>query len=129
MSGFPFLSGFYSKDLILEAFLAGGINIIMCFMVVFSTCLTAVYSGILIYSVFFSSIFFRQEMTIVSNVYLSVPCCILGLGALFGGITMQSVVLDFNVVFEVHGILKLIPTFCVIRGVVGVIRYIKFSNS
>ena len=41
--GFPFLSGFYSKDLVLEAFLSGGGNLLLTVLVVISTCLTAFY--------------------------------------------------------------------------------------
>lgn len=43
LMGFPFLSGFYSKDLVLEAFLSGGGNILLILLVVVSTCLTAFY--------------------------------------------------------------------------------------
>jgi len=43
--GFPFLSGFYSKDLVLEAFFRGGLNIVLCVMVIVSTCLTVIYRG------------------------------------------------------------------------------------
>jgi len=45
LSVFPFLSGFYSKDLVLEAFFSGGLNVVLCFIVVLSTCLTAIYRG------------------------------------------------------------------------------------
>jgi len=60
----------------------------------------------------------------VSNSFLTVPCSILGLGALFGGMVMQSVVLDFNVAFEVYRVFKLVPRICVVRGVVGLLGYV-----
>jgi len=43
--GFPFLAGFYSKDLVIEAFLRGGFRFVLLLMVVMSTCLTAIYGG------------------------------------------------------------------------------------
>lgn len=127
--GFPFLSGFYSKDLVLEAFLRGSVNGILCFIVVFSTCLTAVYRGWLIYGVLFSSSSFSGGMVMVSNTYLTLPCCVLGLGALFGGIFMQSIILDFNTSFEVYGIFKVIPGLCVVGGIAGLVRYISIIKS
>lgn len=45
LSGFPFLAGFYSKDLVLEAFFRGGVRCVLCLLVVVSTCLTGVYRG------------------------------------------------------------------------------------
>lgn len=43
--GFPFLSGFYSKDLVIESFLGGGLRVVLLLIVVVSTCLTALYGG------------------------------------------------------------------------------------
>jgi len=56
--------------------------------------------------------------------YLIIPCSVLGLGALFGGVVIQSVVLDFNVVFEVIGVLKLVPSLCVAVGALGLATYL-----
>jgi len=44
LCGLPFLRGFYSKDLILEIILMGGINLIIMVAVLFSTFLTVAYS-------------------------------------------------------------------------------------
>ena len=53
---------------------------------------------------------------IVSDSYVWLPCFILGVGALFGGIIIQRLVLDFNIFFCLQGILKLAPIICVICG-------------
>jgi len=53
--GFPFLSGFFSKDLVIEAFLRGGLRLILCLIVVFSTCLTAIYGGLMVVRVISTS--------------------------------------------------------------------------
>ena len=128
LMGFPFISGFYSKDLVLEAFLSGGLNIVLCFMVVLSTCLTAIYRGWLIYGVFFSSINFSSGFSIISNSFLSIPCSLLGVGAVVGGMRMQCLILEFNTSFEVLGMIKLVPFGCVVIGITGLVIYITSLN-
>nr|YP_009740713.1 NADH dehydrogenase subunit 5 [Euparatettix variabilis]QID03675.1 NADH dehydrogenase subunit 5 [Euparatettix variabilis] len=49
LCGFPFLSGFYSKDLILELYSFGFLNMIIFFLFFFSTGLTVMYSFRLLY--------------------------------------------------------------------------------
>uniref|UniRef100_A0AAU7YVE7 NADH-ubiquinone oxidoreductase chain 5 n=1 Tax=Phraortes similis TaxID=3127883 RepID=A0AAU7YVE7_9NEOP len=49
LCGFPFLSGFYSKDLILEVYSSGILNMFAYFLFYFSTGLTVSYSFRLIY--------------------------------------------------------------------------------
>uniref|UniRef100_UPI0030E48F8A NADH dehydrogenase subunit 5 n=1 Tax=Stenchaetothrips minutus TaxID=3118776 RepID=UPI0030E48F8A len=49
LCGFPFLSGFFSKDLILELFLLNNINMIFFFLVFLGTFLTVFYTFRLIY--------------------------------------------------------------------------------
>ena len=44
LCGMPFLSGFYSKDLILEIMMIGGQGLFLCAVSVFATVLTVVYS-------------------------------------------------------------------------------------
>jgi len=44
LCGFPFLSGFYSKDLILEIFMVGGINSFMVVVILIGTFFTVTYS-------------------------------------------------------------------------------------
>nr|AWI62657.1 NADH dehydrogenase subunit 5 [Epimeria cornigera] len=49
LCGFPFLAGFYSKDLILELMFSGGLNIFLTFMIVMGTGFTVSYSLRLFY--------------------------------------------------------------------------------
>lgn len=56
LCGFPFLSGFYSKDLILEIYFISGTNIFMYLLIFFSTVFTLTYSVRLMYYLFFSSL-------------------------------------------------------------------------
>nr|YP_214882.1 NADH dehydrogenase subunit 5 [Nesomachilis australica]AAV50270.1 NADH dehydrogenase subunit 5 [Nesomachilis australica] len=49
LCGIPFLAGFYSKDLILEMFMLGFLNIFLCGVIFVSTGLTVFYSFRLLY--------------------------------------------------------------------------------
>nr|YP_009431953.1 NADH dehydrogenase subunit 5 [Donax trunculus]ATA66402.1 NADH dehydrogenase subunit 5 [Donax trunculus] len=129
LMGFPFLSGFYSKDLVLEAFLSSGSNIILISMVVVSTCLTAFYSLWVLVGTMSGSIMFPMSGDMVSSSYVSVPCFILGVGALFGGLTLQSIVLDFNMSFSLQGMVKVIPIMCVMGGVAGLCSFLFMNYS
>ena len=40
-----------------------------------------------------------------------------------GGVIMQIMVLDFNIVFNLYGIMKLTPSLCVLVGVLSVTCY------
>lgn len=53
LAGLPFLTGFYSKDLILEVFMIGKVNLFILLVIIASTALTAAYSWRLGASVFF----------------------------------------------------------------------------
>jgi len=53
LCGFPFLSGFYSKDIILELFFLSKINMFMILIIFIATIFTLSYSVRLIYYIFF----------------------------------------------------------------------------
>lgn len=64
---------------------------------------------------------------ITSNSFVWFPCFLLGVGALFGGFVIQSIILSFNISFRLQGVLKLAPILCVIRGVsLGLIYILNF---
>lgn len=56
LCGFPFLSGFYSKDLILESYFIGSINVWILLIVFLSTIATITYSVRLIYFIAFKNL-------------------------------------------------------------------------
>lgn len=53
LCGIPFMSGFYSKDLILETLLISSINVVIFFIAFFATLLTVAYSLRVIYFIYF----------------------------------------------------------------------------
>nr|YP_009642902.1 NADH dehydrogenase subunit 5 [Gari elongata]QCQ20466.1 NADH dehydrogenase subunit 5 [Gari elongata] len=128
LMGFPFLAGFYSKDLVLEAFLTGSVSYIFLVMVVLATCLTGFYSGLVLYSVMKLSLNVSYSSSMISSYYVVIPCSVLGVGALIGGMIMQSLSLGFNVNFYVDGVFKLIPILCVISGLSVLVGYILVGN-
>nr|YP_010447207.1 NADH dehydrogenase subunit 5 [Donax dysoni]UTM92215.1 NADH dehydrogenase subunit 5 [Donax dysoni] len=129
LSGFPFLSGFYSKDLVIESFMSEGVNILLGLMVLISTCLTAFYSGLMVFSVSKSCMVFPGMGDMISNSYVIIPCFVLGVGALFGGLIMQSMILSFNSIFILQGVVKLLPIMCVMVGLVLLVLMVFTTNA
>nr|YP_009406947.1 NADH dehydrogenase subunit 5 [Typhlatya galapagensis]ASA39470.1 NADH dehydrogenase subunit 5 [Typhlatya galapagensis] len=90
LCGFPFLAGFYSKDLILEVVFSGALNGVGFWLLVLSTGLTVCYTFRLIYySV-------SGDYNLVGFAYVSDedktmtnPMICLGLGALTGGAVLS----------------------------------------
>jgi len=76
LCGFPFLTGFYSKDLILESYFILESNVIMYFLIFTSTIFTLSYSVRLIYYLYFSRlsgkrvIFIYEEAGIIGPITL-----------------------------------------------------------
>jgi NADH-ubiquinone oxidoreductase chain 5 len=73
LCGFPFLSGFYSKDLILEVYLITSINFIYCVVVILSTIFTLTYSVRLLYYVFFNRVGKRTILNLFEEVGIILP--------------------------------------------------------
>nr|YP_003331296.1 NADH dehydrogenase subunit 5 [Chauliognathus opacus]ACM45018.1 NADH dehydrogenase subunit 5 [Chauliognathus opacus] len=70
LCGFPFLSGFYSKDLILEVFSMGYMNFFIYFVYFFSTGLTVSYSFRLMYYLVLNNFNFNCYHKILDNSYI-----------------------------------------------------------
>ena len=96
LTGFPFLSGFYSKDAILEfaylkgsliGYLAAGVGILTAFM-------TSIYSWRLLFKTFHGS--FKNTKLNLSTMHESplvmiIPLIILSFGAIFSGIIFKEI--------------------------------------
>lgn len=64
LCGFPFLSGFYSKDLILESYIIIYINSFIFLIIVLGTLFTATYSLRLAYFLFFKNLGLKRIISI-----------------------------------------------------------------
>nr|YP_009927490.1 NADH dehydrogenase subunit 5 [Pseudodendrothrips mori]QFO91084.1 NADH dehydrogenase subunit 5 [Pseudodendrothrips mori] len=99
LSGFPFLSGFFSKDLILELILMSKINMIFFFLFVFGTFLTVCYSFRLVYYLTFKKAFFGPLCLVLKNPNLNLSMLILFFFSIFLGYFFVSLFsLPFNFV-------------------------------
>ncbi|CAJ1129317.1 Hypothetical predicted protein, partial (mitochondrion) [Octopus vulgaris] len=97
LCGFPFLAGFYSKDLIIEILLSSDINMLISLFGLFGVCLTMLYSlrmsMYVVWGDVKSGVYENMED---DNLYIIVSMMVLCMGALFGGFMLQNIVIHFN---------------------------------
>jgi NADH-ubiquinone oxidoreductase chain 5 len=86
--GFPFLTGFYSKDLILEiAYTKYTVNSTFAYFIgIFTAFLTAIYSFRIIYlSFIFEKNIYRRFLTFDTSIFFTVPLLFLAVGSVVFG--------------------------------------------
>ncbi len=95
LTGFPFLSGFYSKDAIIEfAYLKGNnLGYLASYIGVFTALLTSIYSWRLIFKTFHGS--YNNSKIKINNMHESplvmlIPLIILAVGSIFVGILFKD---------------------------------------
>nr|QFG38904.1 NADH dehydrogenase subunit 5 [Colus islandicus] len=119
LCGAPFLSGFYSKDLILELSLSNPTSFLMVLLIFLATGMTAAYS----FRLSFCSLWSyaknsphhqKQEL----DPYVNWATTILGLAAIGAGFALQNIFLNFNPLpFLLPFFLKLLTIFVILLGV------------
>nr|YP_007627064.1 NADH dehydrogenase subunit 5 [Tanaocerus koebelei]AGC22380.1 NADH dehydrogenase subunit 5 [Tanaocerus koebelei] len=117
LCGMPFLSGFYSKDLILEVVSLDGFNLLIFFLYFFSTGLTAMYSfRLFYYSMFGDYNFFSSSYFDDSSYFISFGMIGLLFVAVFGGSMLSWVIfpLPYTIVLPLY--LKVLTMFVVLLG-------------
>jgi len=85
LCGFPFLSGFYSKDLILEAYFIVEINFFLFILVFIRTIATITYSVRLVYYMFARGLGKGKLFTVEEEVFILVPILVLFFRSLICG--------------------------------------------
>jgi NADH-quinone oxidoreductase subunit L len=95
LTGFPLLSGYYSKDAIIEFSYLKGTTIGFCAVTVgiITALLTALYSWRLIFKTFHGK--YKNKDTKISSIHESslimlLPCFLLGVGAIFSGFSFKE---------------------------------------
>ena len=95
LTGFPFLSGFYSKDAIIEfAYLRGNsVGMYAAYVGIFTAFLTSIYSWRLIFKTFHGS--YNNSNVKIESMYESppvmlIPLVILSIGAIFAGMFFKD---------------------------------------
>nr|YP_003434165.1 NADH dehydrogenase subunit 5 [Tricula hortensis]ABZ05807.1 NADH dehydrogenase subunit 5 [Tricula hortensis] len=97
LCGAPFLSGFYSKDLILETSLVSSTNMLMVLLIFLATGMTAAYSLRLSFCSLWSNMKNNSlHMKIEKDVYVNWATTILALAAIIAGSLLQSTFLNFS---------------------------------
>nr|YP_010360266.1 NADH dehydrogenase subunit 5 [Neptunea cumingii]UNQ32869.1 NADH dehydrogenase subunit 5 [Neptunea cumingii] len=129
LCGAPFLSGFYSKDLILELSLSNPTSLLMIILIFLATGMTAAYSFRLSFCSLWGyikggSYHEKQEL----DPYVNWATTILSLAALMAGFSMQSIFLDFNPLpFILPFYLKMLTMFVIFSGLF--IAFIAWDTS
>lgn len=97
LGGVPFLRGFYSKDLILEGYLIGGISLGGLICLVLATSITICYRFRLCYVVLIGIKGDRVEDVVGGNVslYFFIPILLLQLLGIFEGLLIQNIIRDY----------------------------------
>lgn len=123
LCGFPFLAGFYSKDLILEIVLISHVNIFIFFMFFFSTGLTVRYSFRLFYYLFITRIN-QSAINIVRDLRKIISKSMLGLliFAVIGGSMLNWIIFPFSFIISLTRRFKALTLIvCFLGGGVGII--------
>nr|YP_010352991.1 NADH dehydrogenase subunit 5 [Prionopetalum kraepelini]UOF70474.1 NADH dehydrogenase subunit 5 [Prionopetalum kraepelini] len=119
LCGFPFLAGFYSKDLILESVYSSNFNVFMLFVVLLATMLTCAYSIRLSWFLTGSLCKITSLLNLEDNEsgYTS-PMSILCVGAILGGASISWLIFDSPNVIVLSFMMKLIPIMLLTTGVI-----------
>ena len=101
LTGFPFLSGFYSKDLIIEfAFLKGNtVGYYACAIGIFTAILTSIYSWRLIFKTFHGN--YNNKNLLITNLHeapivMLLPLIILAIGSIFAGFIFKDLFMGYG---------------------------------
>ena len=101
LTGFPLLSGYYSKDAIIEfAYLKGNaIGYYAAFIGIFTALLTSIYSWRLIFKTFHGK--YNNKGTNLNSIQecsliMLIPSCLLAIGAIFAGFIFKEIFIGPN---------------------------------
>ena len=135
LCGFPFLAGFYSKDILLEIVLISEVNLFSVFLFFFSTGLTVSYSFRLFYYSFIITIN-QRSINILNDNSFVIFKSIFGLliFAISGGAILNWLIFPFAPITCLPLSLKLLTlSVCIIGGTFGYlisnINFFSFNKS
>nr|YP_010954482.1 NADH dehydrogenase subunit 5 [Euparatettix tridentatus]WMV02038.1 NADH dehydrogenase subunit 5 [Euparatettix tridentatus] len=130
LCGFPFLSGFYSKDLILEFYSFGFFNVITFFLFFFSTGLTVMYSLRLLYYSLISFFSFNSLFNFIIGRDMYLGMFSLLLFTVFGGSLLSWLIFPVPVCVYLPFSLKLLVMVVILLGVYfGYLLFLLNFNS
>nr|YP_010411515.1 NADH dehydrogenase subunit 5 [Euurobracon yokahamae]UJJ81890.1 NADH dehydrogenase subunit 5 [Euurobracon yokahamae] len=129
LCGFPFLSGYYSKDLIIEVFLINNFNYLMFFILYISMGLTMSYTFRLIYFISLKEKKIKIFLFYFSFNFMNYSIFILFIFSLFYGSILNWLILSkMNLIFLPKKIKLLIFLFLILGLIMGLMMpYISFN--
>nr|QBM07778.1 NADH dehydrogenase subunit 5 [Macoma balthica] len=127
--GFPFMTGFYSKDLVLEFIMISNCNMVVVGFVFVSVALSAICSCrvLMIFHSPSMGLPLEESAGVSSDVLL--PCFILMVGSVVGGVMIQYSFFGFGSACSWSVFIKLSALITLFVGVVLVVLIIKTSVS
>nr|YP_010401801.1 NADH dehydrogenase subunit 5 [Buccinum tsubai]UQV24978.1 NADH dehydrogenase subunit 5 [Buccinum tsubai] len=118
LCGAPFLSGFYSKDLILELSLSNPTSFLMVLLIFLATGMTAAYSFRLSFCSLWGPVkggSYHEKQDL--DPYVNWATTILAAAAIVAGFALQNIFLDFNPLpFILPFHLKMLTMFVILSG-------------
>nr|YP_232819.1 NADH dehydrogenase subunit 5 [Tethya actinia]AAP59078.1 NADH dehydrogenase subunit 5 [Tethya actinia] len=129
LMGFPYLTGFYSKDLILELAYDKYYIIFAYWLGVFSALLTAFYSIRLIYLTFIMDSNSRKEDLLKvheSSWSIIIPLLLLAFGSIFVGYLGKEIILSNVVSPIISNFIKVVPLLLSLLG--ALLAFIVYNN-
>lgn len=125
--GFPFMAGFYSKDLIIERIYIINFNVFIINFIVLSIIFTVSYSLRLIYYIFFREFKWVRLNRIKENLLINISIIILLLLRIFGGSIFFWVCFFDNYFIYINIGVKLITLTFIVLGVL-LISFLYIKN-
>lgn len=129
LMGFPYLTGFYSKDLILELTYDKYYIIFAYWLGSFSALLTAFYSIRLIYLTFITDSNSRKEDLLKvheSSWSIIIPLLLLAFGSIFVGYLGKEIILSNVVSPIISNLVKVVPLLLSLLG--ALLAFIVYNN-
>nr|YP_010872869.1 NADH dehydrogenase subunit 5 [Pheidole smythiesii]WGV34057.1 NADH dehydrogenase subunit 5 [Pheidole smythiesii] len=123
LCGFPFMAGFYSKDLIMELIYSVKLNAYILFFIMISLMFTVTYSIRLFYYMFFSNLKFYSHMYLKEGSVVNISMMILViLSIIVGSLLNWLFFFDYYLIFLSFDIKMLTLLMC-LMGVGGVMLF------
>nr|QGT34992.1 NADH dehydrogenase subunit 5 [Orthonychiurus folsomi] len=132
LCGFPYMSGFYSKDILLEMLMMGdGLNFLIFSLIILSILLTGIYSTKLAFMLFMKPLGVKKLNNLGEVSIMIYPMSLLFYSAIMGGSAMfwwfaPPLVILFKLIVKVSILSMVVFLFLV---VMGFMFSVKSSNS
>lgn len=118
LCGFPFIAGFYSKDLIIEASINMNHNIVIVLIAFISLGLTSFYSVRFRLIVLWGPNLTNPLLKIKEHINIILPTILLGSTSIVAGSAIRWIILITNNIFTLPSHLKLMPLILITTGLI-----------